>query len=52
MAHEQKQRHDEIDEIFANDPNANVVEGEQQAWLLTGDALNVAKAAIDNRPEN
>jgi hypothetical protein len=37
---------DEIDKILADDPNANVVEGDQQAWLLTGDDLKVARDAV------
>jgi hypothetical protein len=40
---------DAIDKIFDADPNANVVEGKQQAWLLTGKALEVAKAALGRR---
>jgi hypothetical protein len=37
---------DEIDKIFADDPNATVVEGEQQAWLLTGDQIKVARDLV------
>jgi hypothetical protein len=54
VADEQKSSADEIAEILANDPRAHVVEGETQAWLLTGKALEVAreaagKAAPDRR---
>jgi hypothetical protein len=41
---------DEIDKILAADPNANVVEGDQQAWLLTGDQVKVARDALP-KPE-
>jgi ribosomal protein S27E len=43
---ERKSEADEIGEILANDPNAHVVPGEAQAWLLTGKALEVARAAL------
>jgi hypothetical protein len=47
---DQKQRQqDEIARILAEDPNANVVEGEAQAWLITGKALEVAKVALGRR---
>ena len=47
MDDDEKQRQqDEIGRILAGDPNANVVEGEAQAWLLTSKALDVAKAAL------
>ena len=41
-----QQHQDEIARILAEDPNANIVDGASQAWLLTGKALDVAKAAI------
>ena len=37
---------DEIGRLLAEDPNAHIVEGDQQAWLLTGDAVKVAHDAI------
>jgi len=49
MANDEKQRVDEIDAIFAADPNATVVEGEQQVWLLTGKGLEAAEAALGRR---
>lgn len=38
---------DEIDKMLADNPNATVVEGDQQVWLLTGeDQVKVAKEAL------
>ena len=42
---------DKIDEILAADPNANVVEGQQEVWLLTGDQMKVAKEALGDKPQ-
>jgi hypothetical protein len=42
----QEREDDEIARLLAADPNANIVDGESQAWLLTATALDVAKAAI------
>jgi hypothetical protein len=36
---------DEIDKILADDPNANVVEGGDEVWLLTGDQVKAARKA-------
>jgi hypothetical protein len=52
MADDEKQQPDEIDKLIAADPNANLVEGKPQAWLLTGAALNVARAAVGRREAN
>ena len=43
---EQTTEPDEIDKLIAADPNAHPVEGDQQAWLLTGDQLKVAREAM------
>jgi hypothetical protein len=51
MADDEQQHQDEIARILAEDPNANIVDGEPQAWLLTGKALDVAKAAIGRDPD-
>jgi hypothetical protein len=49
VAEDGTQQTDEIGRLIAADPNANLVEGEAQAWLLTGKALDVAKAAVGRR---
>jgi hypothetical protein len=41
-----KEKKDEIGEILAADENATVVEGQPEAWLLTGDAVKVAHDAL------
>jgi len=46
------QQADEIGDLLASDPNANVVEGKPQAWLLTGTALEVAREAIGKSEPN
>lgn len=41
---------DEIDKLIENDANLTAVEGEQQAWLLTGDQMKVARDALPEKP--
>jgi len=41
---------DEIDRLIAADPNATVVEGEEEAWLLTGAAAKVARDLVAKKP--
>ncbi len=41
-----------IGKLLADDPNAHVVEGEATAWLLSGVALDIAKAALGRRQED
>jgi hypothetical protein len=48
---EQRQEMDAIDKLFAADPNATVVEGEKQAWLLTGVAAKVARDLVAKKPK-
>jgi hypothetical protein len=49
MEDDEKQEMDEIDKLFAADPNATVVEGEKQAWLLTGVAAKVARDLVEKK---
>ncbi len=46
MAANETPEPDEIDKLIAEDPNANVVEGDQQVWLLTGAQVKVAREAL------
>jgi hypothetical protein len=43
---EPQKKKDEIGELLAEDENATVVEGQQEAWLLTGDAVKIAHDAL------
>lgn len=45
MADTEDQR-DEIDRLLDADPNAHVVEGSHETWLLTGDQVKVAREAL------
>jgi hypothetical protein len=46
MANDREQDYDEIARILAADPNATVVAGKAQAWLLTGNTIEIARAAV------
>lgn len=46
---EKQQELDEIDRLIAEDPNAHLVEGRAEGWLLTGRAFEIAKAALGCR---
>jgi len=37
MADDEQQQPDEIDRLIGADPHAHRVDGDTQAWLLTGD---------------
>jgi hypothetical protein len=49
VADEETPEPDEIDKLLAADPNAHVVEGEAQVWLLTGDQVKVAREALPKK---
>jgi hypothetical protein len=49
MADDELYEGDEIQKLIDADPNAHQVEGEAQAWLLNGVAVNVVKPALDRR---
>lgn len=50
MADNDTDTRDEMDRLIAADPNAHVVEGSGQAWLLTGkDQLQVARDAMPEK---
>lgn len=42
---------DAVDKIFEEDPNCTVVEGEKQAWLLSGDVAKKVAATVLPKPE-
>lgn len=43
---------DEIDKLIAADPHAHVVEDSgTEGWLLTGDRLKVARAALPKKDQ-
>lgn len=41
-----KSERDEIGRLIAADPNANLVEGGDEVWLLTGDQVKMAREAL------